>query len=1092
MSTTTASGRPGIASRTIVRALGFSTSFRGTGACFRSSLVLIVAAVFLLLPTANAAAGSLGVSLTGGGEGKVTSSAGSPPIDCSIAGGVTSGTCATTVADDFSGLPTTMTATAEAGSVFAGWTVGGGTCTGSATPCQLPLTTFFVNYSLTASFVPAPDAPVASSDGPSAVGDSSAVLHGRVNPNGSAVSGCRFEYGTTTDYGATAPCDQSPASLGSGTVDSPVTASIDALDPGVTYRYRLVASNIGGSSNGGDRSFATTGVSGCPNAGIRAAQGIAAILLPECMALELVSPPKKLNQRATWPHVSPDGRRVRFSSTAALADTPGQLQPTGDPYVATRDTAGWTTESTSPPAGVTEGQIPTSFTPDFSRWFLVNSATVNDGQLGVGRSYQGGLGGVFAPLSPVLAPLGDARPDSTDIVQRSELQAASADHSHLYFAPGRGGNGALGVDRTTAYLAGDPMPAGTGESSNVYVARLGSDGQPSLALLARDSDGKVWGGNCGARLGGIGPLVGLDLTAENGSRTQGALSADGARAYFSTRAAQPDGGSCADANKMRLLRRLETSSGPWISRLIKEPSGDCVRVAPVCSAVDGDDFYQGASVDGDRVYFTTNRQLADSDVDGSASSCSVTAAVAGCDLYLYDAARPVGQRLVQVSAGEVTAGHPAVGSGANVYNSIAAISGDGSRVYFVAQGALTDDANPAGDQAVAGQPNFYSWDVATQTTTFVGTLVAGDQLGLWGTGGGTFRNDAYPAPATASDSSGAEVGGDGHILLFRSKAALTDDDSDGAGRDVFRYDTETETLERITKASPGGADNGAFDVAGFDASLNQPPGTDFAEQGRWVSEDGQTVVFMTAEALVAGDLNGIQDAYLWRDGRLARLPGTANPDSTSTNDARWGAPVLSHDGSTVAFQSFSQLVAEDGDTISDIYVARVNGGFDFPRTGVPCNPLGDACQGAAAAPLPAYDRTAKAVPDTPASPPRGRIALRGLRASQRQALARGRRAKLAVTVNQAGRVSVRGLARVAGKRRRVISAARNARGATTVIVAVKLSRPARRQLARAGRLKLSLRVAFSKARTPLIRTVALTAPKANRRSTTKRSTGGRS
>lgn len=770
---------------------------------FRLALLPIVAAL-LLVPVSQAVAGTVDVALTGVGAGAVQSDAGAPPIDCSISGGVTSGTCSTSVVDDFSFVPTTMTATPAAGSVFAGWTVGDGTCTGTASPCELPLTTVFTNYSLAANFILEPDPPVATTDGPSGVGDDVATMHGRVDPNGFAVSDCRFEYGTTTDYGAVVPCVPPAGALGAGDGDVPVSAQTEPLEAGITYHYRLVASNIGGSADGEDRTFTTSGFSSCPNAEIRAEQGIGAVLLPDCMALELVSPPNKFNQRAIVPHVSPDGGRVRFSSTAALAGTPGQLAPTGDPYVGTRDGSGWVTEPTSPPAGITEGRYDaTGFTPDFSRWFHVNAASLDDAQLGIGRAYQGALGGPFTALSPVLTPLGAVQFESEHILGASDLQAASADHSHLYFAPGRGGNGGNGENKTTAYLPGDPAPTGTGQSSNVYVAQLGSAGQPSLTLLARDSDGKVWGGKCGARIGGIGPLVGAGLTALNGNRNQGALSPDGKRAYFSTRAAQSETGSCTEGSAMRILKRLETSEGPWISRLTKEPSGDCDRVAPVCSSADGDDFYQGASLDGTRVYFTTNRQLADSDLDSSASSCSVGAAVAGCDLYLYDATRPVGERLIQVSAGEANGAHPIIGSGANAYNSIAAISGDGSRVYFVAQGALTDEMNPEGDQALAGQPNLYTWDTTSETTTFVGTLVSGDQGGLWGSGGGTFRNDAYPAPALGTDVSGTEIGGDGHILLFRSKAALTSDDGDGSGRDVFRYDTEAETLERVTKGSSG-------------------------------------------------------------------------------------------------------------------------------------------------------------------------------------------------------------------------------------------------------------------------------------------------
>jgi hypothetical protein len=53
----------------------------------------------------------------------------------------------------------------------------------------------------------------------------------------------------------------------------------------------------------------------------------------------------------------------------------------------------------------------------------------------------------------------------------------------------------------------------------------------------------------------------------------------------------------------------------------------------------------GVSVDGSKVYFTTNRQLVNSDLDGSAAGCNGFSGVAGCDLYLYDADKLEGERL---------------------------------------------------------------------------------------------------------------------------------------------------------------------------------------------------------------------------------------------------------------------------------------------------------------------------------------------------------------------------------------------------------------------------------------------------------------
>jgi len=112
-------------------------------------------------------------------------------------------------------------------------------------------------------------APVVSTGGASAVTDTSATLHGSVNPKNQATS-YRFQYGTSTAYGS------ATASRTVSTMDNtahPVLAKLTGLTPRTTYHYRLVATNATGTTAGGDRTFtpasgyrdtllATTGLSG--------------------------------------------------------------------------------------------------------------------------------------------------------------------------------------------------------------------------------------------------------------------------------------------------------------------------------------------------------------------------------------------------------------------------------------------------------------------------------------------------------------------------------------------------------------------------------------------------------------------------------------------------------------------------------------------------------------------------------------------------------------------------------------------------------------------------------------------------------------
>lgn len=95
--------------------------------------------------------------------------------------------------------------------------------------------------------------PVVTTGTASSIVDNSAVLHGSLNPNGSA-STYYFQWGLTTSYGGTGAVRTS----GAYSHASNVSQSASGLSPGTTYHYRLVATNQFGTTDGADQTFQTS------------------------------------------------------------------------------------------------------------------------------------------------------------------------------------------------------------------------------------------------------------------------------------------------------------------------------------------------------------------------------------------------------------------------------------------------------------------------------------------------------------------------------------------------------------------------------------------------------------------------------------------------------------------------------------------------------------------------------------------------------------------------------------------------------------------------------------------------------------------
>lgn len=113
-------------------------------------------------------------------------------------------------------------------------------------------TTYGPDYTFTTS---PPTPPVVSTGSPSEVTQTSATLSGMVGPQGLQTS-YEFEVGTDTTYAGAKLFGNAGQSAGAETV----SVGLRYLVPGVTYHYRIVATNEDGASYGQDMTFTTPGV----------------------------------------------------------------------------------------------------------------------------------------------------------------------------------------------------------------------------------------------------------------------------------------------------------------------------------------------------------------------------------------------------------------------------------------------------------------------------------------------------------------------------------------------------------------------------------------------------------------------------------------------------------------------------------------------------------------------------------------------------------------------------------------------------------------------------------------------------------------
>jgi hypothetical protein len=659
--------------------------------------------------------------------------------------------------------------------------------------------------------------------------------------------------------------------------------------------------------------------------------------------------------------VAPNGESVAFFSPGVFAGAPLGFTQQLDQmaYIARRTGSGWSTSSLLPPASLTPTIVGTGSGEDVSSTL---ESTVALGELGSNNEQadQQATQGEFLFHSTSVA----------DIAANWEVGPTLETLQKHHSAGGRplyvGGS----ADLCHLVLTAEeepllPEPAGA-SPNRLYEVTRGCDGEPaSLRFVGLNNTGGLVSAGCQE-------VLGLQLALSDASHyipgrvNNGfdAVSVGGREVFFT---ANVD--NCEEPPRFQLFVRLNGERTVEVSRPLAPA---CVEVPCGGDAVAGaraNAEFAGASRDGSRVFFLTSASLVEGDRDE------------GNDLYMASIGCPSGEgeacvpgrtqstgvtSLVQVSH------DPHAGEAADVLG-VVRVAPDGSHVYFVARGALVEGVNAQGLAPVRGADNLYVYDSVTGKMAFIADLCSGPSIsgtvedihcpvdlteGIKGEAEQGTVNDTPLWAESGGESEAQTAGVGGQFLVFSSYGQLAVDDTDNA-RDVYRYDTETGVLQRVSVGEDGYDANGncndsegetTCDASIPSSHLGGQVQQEYDMSSRAVSEDGSRIVFETAAPLSSQATNGLSDLYEWYEAPGAS-EGTVSLVSGGSATRPIESVVIDPSGDNIFFVTAQGLVAQDTDGAPDLYDARIGAGFPAVP-GAPEECSADACQGPLTNPAP--------------------------------------------------------------------------------------------------------------------------------------------
>ncbi len=635
-----------------------------------------------------------------------------------------------------------------------------------------------------------------------------------------------------------------------------VTATLSGLTPDAEYRYKVVATNASGTSEGPENWFRTAPVVApegpCANAARRVEQNTTAA---ECRAYEMTSPVDKNNVNvaslATNIAAAADGNAAVFHSRGGFADSIGSGWSGFNQYLTRRGADGWTTKGVSPTPALHAGLTSFStylfeFSPDLRKALLwgYDLPAVGDDLPNAYNFYRANT--ETMALEPVMPASQAIAPTSTVERINKEFGGASTDLGVATFTATKnrfdpraepGVPNAYEWDHGTVRLAG-VLPDGTVPAVGSGAIEM-SPGQGRSPSVSGDGSGVLF------------------YSPAEGANRQLYMRRDHTQTVW---VSEPEAAGAPEAEKVKLL---------WIS-----PDADKVLFYASSPLVD-----EGPGTDHGGLYLYTDGP------DPASESNNLTLVTK--DDYLAEG----GLDSTSYEVGGV---------------SVAAATDDARRIYFLAR--------------FAGGVQLVFWED--------GEIRKLDEIPQSGPGREESHSYASPGDIRAS--------ADGSVLAFFSESSAANT------RRLKVYDATRNTKSCVSCGRTVKGSRTATVVPNGETGLAVAGGR---LRPRYLSSDGRRLFFSTSEAFVPEDTNGVFDVYAYDTLTAERKLVSSGKGE---HDAWFANASLS--GDNVFFTTRSQLVGKDPDRLTDLYDARVGGGFaEPPPPPTPCS--GDNCRGPLSPPL---------------------------------------------------------------------------------------------------------------------------------------------